>query len=48
LHEPAQSGSGIDLVKDFSEVAREKLRAFTGCNDERAELSAPLDALRAS
>jgi hypothetical protein len=25
----AQSGSGIDLLKDFSEVAREELRAFT-------------------
>jgi hypothetical protein len=29
LHESAQSGSGIDLLKDFSEVAREELRAFT-------------------
>jgi superoxide dismutase len=29
LHELAQSGSGIDLLKDFSEVAREELRAFT-------------------
>jgi hypothetical protein len=29
LHELAQSGSGIDLLRDFSEVAREELRAFT-------------------
>jgi hypothetical protein len=29
LHELAQRGSGIDLLKDFSEVAREELRAFT-------------------
>jgi hypothetical protein len=29
LHESAQRGSGIDLLKDFSEVAREELRAFT-------------------
>ena len=28
LHELAQRGS-IDLLKDFSEVAREELRAFT-------------------
>jgi hypothetical protein len=28
--EPGTSpGSGIDLLKDFSEVAREELRAFT-------------------
>jgi hypothetical protein len=25
----ALAGSGIDLLKDFSEVAREELRAFT-------------------
>jgi hypothetical protein len=29
LHELVRSGSGIDLLKDFSEVAREELRAFT-------------------
>jgi hypothetical protein len=29
FHELAQRGSGIDLLKDFSEVAREELRAFT-------------------
>jgi hypothetical protein len=29
LHELVQSGSGIDLLKNFSEVAREELRAFT-------------------
>jgi hypothetical protein len=29
FHELVQSGSGIDLLKDFSEVAREELRAFT-------------------
>lgn len=29
FHEFVQSGSGIDLLKDFSEVAREELRAFT-------------------
>jgi hypothetical protein len=29
LHELAQSGSGIDLLKGFSEVARAELRAFT-------------------
>jgi hypothetical protein len=29
FHELAQSGSGIDLLKDFSEAAREELRAFT-------------------
>jgi hypothetical protein len=29
VHELVQSGSGIDLLKDFSEVAREELRAFT-------------------
>jgi hypothetical protein len=29
LHELARSGSGIDLLKDFSEVAREESRAFT-------------------
>ena len=29
IHELAQSGSGIDLLKDFSEVAREELGAFT-------------------
>ncbi len=29
LHELVQSGSGIDLLKGFSEVAREELRAFT-------------------
>jgi hypothetical protein len=28
-NELVQSGSGIDLLKDFSEVAREELRAFT-------------------
>jgi hypothetical protein len=27
-HELVRSGSGIDLLKDFSEVAREELRAF--------------------
>ena len=34
FHELVQSGSGIDLLKDFSEVAREELRTFTalqGC-----------------
>ena len=29
FHELVQSGSGIDRLKDFSEVAREELRAFT-------------------
>jgi len=29
FHELAQSGSGIDLLKDFSEVARKELGAFT-------------------
>ena len=29
LHELMRSRSGIDLLKDFSEVAREELRAFT-------------------
>jgi uncharacterized protein YukE len=29
VHELVRSGSGIDLLKDFSEVAREELRAFT-------------------
>jgi hypothetical protein len=29
LHELVRSGSGIDLLKDFSELAREELRAFT-------------------
>jgi hypothetical protein len=29
FHELAQRGSGIDLLKDFSEVARGELRAFT-------------------
>jgi hypothetical protein len=29
FHELVQSGYGIDLLKDFSEVAREELRAFT-------------------
>jgi hypothetical protein len=29
LHELAQSGSGIDLLKDFGEVAREEVRALT-------------------
>ena len=29
FRELVQSGSGIDLLKDFSEVAREELRAFT-------------------
>jgi hypothetical protein len=29
FHELVQSGSGIDLLKDFSEFAREELRAFT-------------------
>ena len=29
LHELAQRKSGIDLLKDFSEVAREEFRAFT-------------------
>jgi hypothetical protein len=29
LHELVRSGSGIDLLKDFSEVARGELRAFT-------------------
>ena len=29
LLELVQSGSGIDLLKDFSEVARRELRAFT-------------------
>jgi hypothetical protein len=29
LHELVQSGSGIDLLRDFSEVARAELRAFT-------------------
>jgi len=29
IHELVQSGAGIDLLKDFSEVAREELRAFT-------------------
>jgi hypothetical protein len=28
LHELVQGGSGIDLLKDFSEVVREELRAF--------------------
>jgi hypothetical protein len=29
FHELVRSGYGIDLLKDFSEVAREELRAFT-------------------
>jgi hypothetical protein len=29
FHELVQSGSGIDLLRYFSEVAREELRAFT-------------------
>jgi hypothetical protein len=29
LRELVQGGSGSDLLKDFSEVAREELRAFT-------------------
>jgi hypothetical protein len=29
FHELVQNGSGIDLLKDFSEVAREELQAFT-------------------
>jgi hypothetical protein len=29
LHELVRNGSGIDLLKGFSEVAREELRAFT-------------------
>ena len=29
LHELVQSGTGIDPLKDFSEAAREELRAFT-------------------
>jgi len=29
FHELVQGGSGIDLLKGFSEVAREELRAFT-------------------
>jgi hypothetical protein len=29
FRELVRSGSGIDLLKDFSEVAREELRAFT-------------------
>jgi len=29
FHELVQSGSGIDLLKGFSETAREELRAFT-------------------
>jgi hypothetical protein len=46
FHKLVQSGYGIDLLKDFSEVAREELRAFTTVY--RAELSTPLDALRTS
>jgi hypothetical protein len=29
LHELAKSGVGIDPLKDFSEIAREELQAFT-------------------
>ena len=29
FHELVRSGYGIDLLKDFSEVVREELRAFT-------------------
>jgi hypothetical protein len=29
LHEMAKSGTGIDPLKDFSEVARNELQAFT-------------------
>jgi hypothetical protein len=29
LHELVRSGTGIDPLKDFSEAAREELRAFT-------------------
>jgi hypothetical protein len=29
LHEMMKSGTGIDLLKDFSEIAREELQAFT-------------------
>ena len=29
LHEMMKNGTGIDLLKDFSEVAREELQAFT-------------------
>ena len=29
LHELTKSGTGIDPLKDFSEAAREELRAFT-------------------
>ena len=29
LHELMKSGAGVDPLKDFSEVAREELRAFT-------------------
>jgi hypothetical protein len=29
FHELVRNGEGVDLLKDFSEVAREELRAFT-------------------
>ena len=29
LHEMMKSGTGIDPLKDFSEIAREELQAFT-------------------
>jgi hypothetical protein len=29
LHELMKSGTGIDPLKDFSEAARDELRAFT-------------------
>jgi hypothetical protein len=38
IHDLVQSGAAIDLLKDFSEVAREELRAFTTLQDSPKRL----------
>jgi hypothetical protein len=38
IHNLVQSGAAIDLLKDFSEVAREELRAFTTLQDSPKRL----------
>jgi hypothetical protein len=48
LHDLVQSGSGIDLLKDFSEVAPGVAGIHNALTVYRAELSTLLEALRTS
>jgi hypothetical protein len=48
LHELVRNGSGIDLLKGFSEAARGVAGIHNAVTVYRVELSTPVEALRTS